>query len=374
MKINEIATNEGLEKILPRIFGNGAKVAKSAGRMEPGFGPLPSAANAGQAELGGIKATDNLLTPAEHSALFPQTTTGTTGAKPKPRADTSAYDREVRNAHDMNPGMPNKGKPSSEAEKYLELKQAQAARTAAEKQAAADDLARQVSPADDLSKEIKPGADTPKTSGGRREPSMGSAASPADDWTKKVGSRTSEKPPARQTSGDRLEPGIDAPAASTAADAPRYTMDEYRRFQELLSTNPAAAQAAQAAEKEVAKKSGMGPWSKAAAGTLGATIAYELGSGAYNKFKPEAWPAAPGAPQGSLNLDTPPVTPPPQDWKPSGVTNQPSAAPAASTNDPTEEELQKAREADPEWQELHKKDKVNESTNELNRMVYLSRL
>jgi hypothetical protein len=408
MKINEIAINEGIEKLGKYVFNT----AKNAWELANDTKALSK---------GGVKSADNLVSPAELSALRRDpvppssgpavwrkrgdpnfdTTPGTlqgpsTGGTipkpivpaPKPRANTSAYDQEVLNRHDMNPRMPNKGKPSAEADAFAAEKAAQAERTAVEKQAAADDLARQVSP----------GADPPMTSGGQADPEM--IAEPLPSWLSPKGAKGSK------TTGGRQEPSINRPADDLAkqikpgADAPKttgsqqssggpgptppgpgmgppvsgenkFSIDDVERIVRMGRSTPAAAQAA---EKEVAKKSGMGPWSKAAAGGLGATIAYELGTGAYNKFKPEAWPAAPGAPQGSLNLDTPPVTPPPQDWKPSGVTNQPSAAPAASTNDPTEEELQKAREADPEWQELHKKDKVNESTNELNRMVYLSRL
>ena len=324
------------------------------------------------------------------STLQGPSTSGTIPKKtivpaPKPRADTSAYDQEVRNAHDLNPGMPNKGKPSAEAEAYAAEKAAQAARTAVEKQAAADDLARQVSP----------GADPPMTSGGQAAPEM--IAEPLPSWLSPKGAKGSK------TTGGRQEPSINAPADDLAnqikpgADAPKTTSSQQSSINrpaepanginlskdevlDLIKNNRSGGGggggggAAQAAEKEVAQKSGMGPWGKAAAVTLGLPAAYTLGTGAYNKFKPDEWPEAPGAPQ--LKVIPPVVTPEPQDWSPGGVVPAEPAASAAATNDPTPDQIKTALENDPKWQDLQRQKKelgIDESTKQLNRMVYLSR-
>jgi hypothetical protein len=129
-------------------------------------------------ELGGIKAADPLVSNAELQALgaMPPERSGLSSffkrrgdtgfdpnlnktqalpdylqnmppasigspPKPKPKADTSAADREVRKTHDMNPRMPNKGKPSAEADAFAAEKAARAEKQAAEELAAAEKAA-----------------------------------------------------------------------------------------------------------------------------------------------------------------------------------------------------------------------------------------
>jgi hypothetical protein len=402
MKINEIAINEGIEKLGKYVFNT----AKNAWELANDTKALSK---------GGVKSADNLVSPAELSALRRDptppssgpavwrkrgdpnfdTTPGTlqgpsTGGTipkpivpaPKPRANTSAYDQEVRKAHDMNPSMPNKGKPSSEAEKYLELKQAQAARTAAEKQAAADDLARQVSP----------GADPPMTSGGQAAPEM--IAEPLPSWLSPKGAKGSK------TTGGRQEPSINRPADDLAkqikpgAEAPKtpggrqepsmsgqssgenkFSMDDVERIAKLVKSDPVAAKAA-------AEEAGI-PWGKVLGyGTLAAAA---IASPAiYNKTKPEWAPAAPSwldvtnavkitPADGSTPAATPVYTPPAADWPAAAA----SAAQPAPTNDPTVDEIKAALENDPKWQDLQRQKKelgIDESTKLLNRMVFLSRL
>ena len=379
MKINEIALNENVW----------TDAAKLAGKALPRIERLPGetmidAIKRTTSALGGVKSADNLASPSGpavwrrpgdpkfDTTLSTASVPSTSGTIPKPivpapktRANTSAYDREVLSRHDLNPGMPNKGKPSSEAEKYLELKQAQAARTAAEKQAAADDWTRQVSPADDLSKEIKPSADAV---GGRREPSINT---PADDLAKQI------KPgaDAPKTTGGRQEPGMGSPtAASDTVTMPKDVMD---RILKLAERDPVAA-------KSAAEEAGI-PWGKVLGyGTLGtAAIASPA---IYNAYKPDYLPAAPAwsdvtnavkiTPAGDDTSPSaaPVYTPPAAEWPAAPAAAQPVSA--APTDDPTEAELQQAREADPEWQRLNKelKDRgLNESTKQLNRIVFLSR-
>jgi hypothetical protein len=148
------------------------------------------------------------------------------------------------------------------------------------------------------------------------------------------------------------------------------------RLLRMAERDPVAAKAA-------AEEAGI-PWGKVLGyGTLGtAAIASPA---IYNAYKPDYLPAAPAwsdvtnavkiTPAGADTSPsaTPVYTPPAAEWPAAPA----SPVPAAPTNNPTEEELQRAREADPEWQRLNKelKDRgLNESTKQLNRMVYLSRL
>jgi hypothetical protein len=166
----------------------------------------------------------------------------------------------------------------------------------------------------------------------------------------------------------QVRPGVDAKASaagSTAAGAQRYTMDEIRQFQELLRTNPAAAQ-------EQAKK--MGFLGKAGLTTLGAAT-LGLGVQGAHMVYPDTIPSvgkmaskaagavsdfvAPigvnskgsGPPAGDKPYD-------PKDFAPSADQGQ---------DDPLRKEKDEAlRQA--------LSGEIKESTAALNRMVYLSRL
>jgi hypothetical protein len=184
----------------------------------------------------------------------------------------------------------------------------------------------------------------------------------------------------------QIRPGAEtsaaAPAAGSAeADVQRYTMDEYRRFQELLSTNPAAA-------AEQAKKMG---WVKKGL-TAAAIAAPFAGWYAGNKLYPDTIPSAGQlvdkafTKAAAIGADPNGAGPPPGERKYDFRTNEPSndsksdssnskvtnteKIPPASNNDDLKN--------DPEYQELLRKalagEKMNESTAALNRMVYLSRL
>ena len=182
----------------------------------------------------------------------------------------------------------------------------------------------------------------------------------------------------------QIRPGAETPtpaaADSTAAGVPRaYTMDEILQFQELLRTNPAAAE-------ETAKKMG---WLKKGL-TAAAIAAPVAGWYAGNKFYPDTIPSAgqlidkgvnklftltadpngAGPPPGQRKYDVRGNEPNSDSAVKSSTTSSSDAVPPASNNDDLKD--------DPEYQELLRKalagEKMNESTAALNRMVYLSKL
>ena len=206
------------------------------------------------------------------------------------------------------------------------------------------------------------------TSGGQAAPEM--IAEPLPSWLSPKGAKGSK------TTSGRQEPGMgSSTVASDAVTLPKDVMD---RILKLAERDPVAA-------KSAAEEAGI-PWGKVLGyGTLGtAAIASPA---IYNAYKPDYLPAAPAwsdvtnavkiTPAGDDTSPSaaPVYTPPAAEWPAAPAAAQPVSA--APTDDPTEAELQQAREADPEWQRLNKelKDRgLNESTKQLNRMVYLSRL
>jgi hypothetical protein len=183
----------------------------------------------------------------------------------------------------------------------------------------------------------------------------------------------------------QVRPGVDAKdsaAGSTAAGVQRYTMDEIRQFQELLSTNPAAAQ-------EQAKKMGwLGKtgWTAAGAAALGLGV-----QGAHMAF-PDKVPSVGQmvdkafTKAATIGADPNGAGPPPGERKYDFKTNDPSNDSKSDSSNSTVTNTEKLPPAsnnddlknDPEYQELLRKalagEKMNESTAALNRMVYLSRL
>ena len=167
----------------------------------------------------------------------------------------------------------------------------------------------------------------------------------------------------------QVRPGVDATASaagSTAADVQRYTMDEIRQFQELLSTNPAAAQ-------EQAKKMGWlgkAGWTAAGAAALGlgvqgAHMAFpdkvpsvgqmsSKAAGAVSDFVAPIGvnPNGAGPPAGDKPYD-------PKDFAPSASQGK-DADPLRKEKD---EALRQALSGE-----------IKESTAALDRMIYLSRL
>jgi hypothetical protein len=385
MKINEIAINEGIEKFGKYVFNT----AKNAWELANDTKALSK---------GGVKSADNLVSPAELSALrrdpappssgpavwrkrgdpnfdtTPSTLQGpsTGGTVPKPivpatksRANTSAYDREVRNAHDMNPGMPNKGKPSAEAEAYAAEKAAQAARTAAEKQAA-DDWAKAFG-ADDLSKQIKPGgrADPPMTPGGQAYPEM--IAEPLPSWLSPKGAKGSKTTGGQQSSGSKRDPSMDQPPPAGPGGGPGVHPDWSKPPTPVININ-------------TGKESSF-PWK-----TTAAAAAF-LGPTAYNQFSP---PTAPKLSNTPLSLTGDALVYAGKNFMANQNIPGVKSVTPVSNNDqpvapPTQDAVNNAIKSDPEnqavtqeiekWNRDHPDNQIKESyTNELNRLVYLSRL
>jgi hypothetical protein len=182
----------------------------------------------------------------------------------------------------------------------------------------------------------------------------------------------------------QVRPGVDAKASaagSTAAGAQRYTMDEIRQFQELLSTNPAAAQ-------EQAKKMG---WLGKAGWTAAGAAALGLGVQGAHMAYPDTVPSvgqltskAAGAVSDKIapigvNSDGsgPPVGDKPYDpeafkFKPSGDNGgEKSSDDKKSSSSTDDDPLRKEKD------ELLRKalaGEIEESASEFNRIVYLSRL
>ena len=180
----------------------------------------------------------------------------------------------------------------------------------------------------------------------------------------------------------QVRPGVDATASaagSTAADVRRYTMDEIRHFQELLSTNPAAAQ-------EQAKK--MGFLGKAGLATLKGTLATLAAGagiqGAHLAF-PDTVPSVGQMTSKAAGAVSDTITPIGVDPDGSGPPKgQPAWDPTSNEPSSNREEKQssdkKSSDVDPlrkeKDEELRKAlaGEIEESASEFNRIVYLARL
>jgi hypothetical protein len=182
----------------------------------------------------------------------------------------------------------------------------------------------------------------------------------------------------------QIRPGVETStpagtAGSTAADVPRYTMDEIRHFQELLSTNPAAAQ-------EQAKKMGWlgkAGWTAAGAAALGLGV-----QGAHMAF-PDKVPSvgqmtskAAGAVSDTITpigVDPDGSGPPAGDkpYDPEAFKFKPSGG---NGEEKSSDDKKSSTDADPlrkeKDEELRKAlaGEIEESASEFNRIVYLSRL
>jgi len=367
-------------------------VMKPGETMDQAIARIKATAPA-SAEVGGIKAADPLVSNAELQALgaMPPERSGLSSVfkrrgdqgfdatsrdadlfnrnlpnylqdmpparigsppKPKPKADTSAADQEVRKTQVMNPRLPNKGKPSAEADAFA------AEKAAAERQAAAAE--RQ-----------EPGWSSDV------EPPM-SASAPASPTPAATGGRQVIPRRPGQGSGRRAAP---QPAADTVT-LPRDMAD---RLLDLATRDPAAAQ-------EQAKQWGW--WGKK--GLTAAGVA-ALGAGALAALPTAINAVRPGTVPDEYNpvayvtkgpkevLAPRPL--PPSERIPSVVEPETDRGRASSTapNAPAPvSPAAKAKSADeipdndPRVQEiirqLEKNGKVDESTAALNRMIYLSRL
>ena len=392
MKINEIAPrrlDEANPIITPTVKYVGPYFDKAAAAAAKAFGAGKGAA---QAELGGIKASGGQLSDAEKAALGivpPQRSElpavfrrrGDPGfdttsrdadlfnrnlpnylqdmppaqidikapAAPKPKADTSAFDKEVRSRHDMNPNMPNKGKPSAEADAYAAEKAAQAERTAAERTAAAE-----------------------KAAAAERQ-----AAEPA------AGAETSAATEPAATGGRQVRPRRPGQGSAPVAP-PGYELYPAGHVDNLI-TNLRPGPGVQ----DTAKKSSW-PW---AAGALGTALGYTGGMAGINAMNPDAGldlvdPTAYVRKGPEKVLSVKPLPPGERIQK---VTEPETERSKASSNSSTEtpapapvspavksKSADEIPDDDPRVQELmrqlEKNGKLDESTAALTRMVYLSRL
>jgi len=341
MKINEIAINEGIEKLGKYVFNT----AKNAWELANDTKALSK---------GGVKSADNLVSPEELSALRRDPVPPSSG----PAVWRNPSTGEVSNVppagggrippRPTGPGVtidqlrtPTNGPAAMNIDSAKRAAQASAQRRAAAPKSAETPAAKPAetpapkpaeTPVDDLAKEIKPGADKSKAPGGREEPSMGSpAAAPGvhPDWS---------KPP---------------PAAAPP----------------VIHIN-------------TGKESGF-PWIKSA---LGAAVVPPL----YNLVTPKDWPKLPDSvanwPLNAANTvwknfkdntgvpTVTSVTPADTTVSPGEVTPPPSTDTVnnAIKNDPANQAV--TQEID-DWNKKHPDNPIKESyTNELNRMVYLSRL
>ena len=172
----------------------------------------------------------------------------------------------------------------------------------------------------------------------------------------------------------QIRPGVETPvpaAGSTAADVRRYTMDEIQQFQELLSTNPAAAQ-------EQAKKMGWlgkAGWTAAGAAALGLGIE---GARMAMPYVAQMTSKAAGAVSDTI---TPIGVDPDGSGPPKGQPAwDPKANEPSSNREAEQPSDKKSSDADPlrkeKDEELRKAlaGEIEESASELDRIVYLSRL
>jgi hypothetical protein len=274
--------------------------------------------------------------------------------KPKPKADTSAADREVRKTHDMNPRMPNKGKPSAEADAFAAEKAAQAEKQAAEELAAAKRQAAGL-PAD-------------------YEPPMSANAPPPPAPAATGGRQVRPRRP-RQGSSRRAAP---EPEADTVT-LPRDVAD---RLLSMAERNPAAAQ-------EVAKKMGLPAKLFLGAAGVGALAATPTAINAVrpgtvpDEYNPVAYvtkgPKEVLAPRPLPPSERiPPVAEPETDRSRASSTSS-STTPVVPVPDVKARSADEIPDDDPRLQELMRQaekngGKLEESTAALNRMIYLSRL
>jgi hypothetical protein len=363
-------------------------VMKPGETMDQAIARIKATAPA-SAEVGGIKAADPLVSNAELQALgaMPPERSGLSSVfkrrgdqgfdatsrdadlfnrnlpdylqnmpparigsppKPKPKADTSAADQEVRNTQVMNPRLPNKGKPSAEADAFA------AEKAAAERQAAAAE--RQ-----------EPGWSSDV------EPPM-SASAPASPAPAATGGRQVRPRRPGQGSGQRAAP---QPAADTVT-LPRDMAD---RLLDLATRDPAAAQ-------EQAKKWGLPAKIALSAAGIGSLAALPTAINAVrpgtvpDEYNPVAYvtkgPKEVLAPRPLPPSERIPSVVEPETDRGRASSTSSSTTPVVPVPDVRAKSADEIPDNDPRVQEiirqLEKNGKVDESTAALNRMIYLSRL
>lgn len=358
MKINEISINENkydfIRKALPRV------------ERLPGE-TVVDAIKRATSEIGGVKSADNLVSPEKMAALRRDPVPPSSGPAVWRNPRTGEVSSRPFSGSDDWPGRrplpgprvtidqlrtPANGPAAMNIDSAKKAAQANAAKKApAAKPAPAPAAKPAETPADDLAKQIKPGDDA---AGVRQDPSIDT---PVDDLAKQIKPGAGPTPP-----GGQAEPGMSSAAASDTVTMPRDFAD---RLLSLAERNPAAAKAA-------AEKAGI-PWGKIV-GYPTAALAATVGAGtAWDAMTPDYVPKVPPI----LNAKNwvPTITP----TKNTGST-EPENLPSVVA--PTDDQLQTIRDNDPAYQAAQKnleraiKDaqSTNESTSELNRLVYLSRL
>jgi len=337
MKINEIALNENL-------LTKGAQfVGKALPRIErlPGETMIDAIKRA-KSELGGVKSADNLVSPAELSALRRDPVPSSSGPAVWRNPSTGEISSVPPAGGSRVPPRPtapgvtvDQLRTPANGTASMNINSAKrAAQASAERRAAAPKPAE--TPADDLAKQIKPGADAPKTTGGRREPGMDAKAS--DDGIKFTKAEILDmmKRQANQT-----------PSINIGTDA--------------------------------AKKSSF-PWK-----TTAAAAAF-LGPTAYNQFSP---PTAPKLSNTPLSLTGDALVSAGTNYmKNQNIPGVTSVTPVSNNEQPvtpvTQDAVDTAKKTDPanqevtqeieKWNRDHPDNPIKEShTNELNRIVFLSR-
>ena len=392
MKINEIAINESLATRAAKLVG------KALPRVErlPGE-TMKDAIKRTQAELSGVKSADNLVSPEEMAALrrdpvpssgpVAGTNTGSGFQAPgrviPTQANTSYNLNLPKTSAAADPVPPSSGpavwrrpgetgggssvppagggrippRPTGPGVTIDQLRTPtngpaamnidsakRAAQASAAKKAPAAKPAETPAPAaDDLAQQIRPGVDTPTTSGGRQDPSMGSPSLPP-------------------LSGD---------------DGMKFTKAEIldmmkRQAAETPSINIGT---------DAAKKSSF-PWKTTAAAAI-------AGPKAYNLITPKDWPKLPDS------VANWPLNAADTVWKNfkdnTGVPTVTSVTPADTTVSPDEvtpppspdtvnnaikndTENQAVTQEIEKWNREHPDNPIKEGyTNELNRIVFLSR-
>jgi len=366
MKINEIAIKENLLTKGPQFVG------KALPRIErlPGE-TMKDAISRAKSELGGVKSADNLVSPAELSALRRDPTPPSSG----PAVWRNPSTGEVSNVpppgggrippRPTGPGVtidqlrtPTNGPAAMNLDSAKRAAQASAAKKAPAPKSAE-------TTADDLSKEIKPGADA---ASGRREPSIDT---PSDDLAKQIkpGADAPKTTGGQQSSGGKRDPSMDQPPPAGSSSGPGIHPDW---------SKPPSAAAPPVININTGKESGF-PWK-----TTAAAAAF-LGPTAYNQFSP---PTAPKFPYTPLSLTGDALVSAGKNFM--ANQNIPGIDSVTPNNGqpvapPTQTQVDKAIKSDPanqsvtrdieRWNRDHPDNQIKESyTNELNRLVYLSRL
>lgn len=394
MKINEIAINEN-------FLTKAAQAGKALPRIErlPGE-TMKDAIKRAMSELGGVKSADNLVSPTSPGpavwrnprtgevSSFPPAGGGQVPPRPTgPGVNVYQLQTPANSTASMNIDSARRAAAANATKRAAAAKSAKPpapkpAETPAPKSAETPAPKPAETTADDLSKEIKPGgqSDPPMTPGGQAWPEM--IAEPPPSWLSPKGAKGSKTPGSQQSSGGKRDPSMDQPPPAGPGSVPGVHPDWSKPPPASGTTAPPPV-----ININTGKESSWWPGWK-----TGLTAA-AAGPWAYNNFSPKDFPKIPDSvadwpvnlyTAGKNNLlnnrgakDLKDLTGI-DDVKPTPTVVKPEERPTQTQVDKAkadDTDNQKASKRVDDWNRDHPDDPIKEGyTNELNRIVFLSRL